>query len=111
MTLYNCTGTITGNIAHALSEDGKTLLMYGRIRITSFVRTGNNPGIRGNISKSFFKTTGLPIGFRGESPVEQITINLTQNSSLIALITTESYSNAANGTLTLMIPCCYIRIY
>ena len=110
MTLYNCTGTITGTIVYALSGDGKTLLMYGRIRITNFVRTGNNPGIRGNLSKSFFKTTNFPIGFRGESPVEQITLNLSQNSSLISLITTESYSNAANGTLTLMIPCCYIRI-
>ena len=95
---YNCTGTITGSISMFHTTDRKLAVLWGRIRITNFSRTGGNPGVV--LSLPFTHDRSFPIGYRGESPVEQV--NLSFNSGI--LTTTESYSNVTGNFLTLMVP-------
>lgn len=80
------------------SLDHKIVYIWGRIRITNFVRTGNNPGVK--FTLPFYYDTAYPIGYRGESAVEQATFSMKNG----LLNTTETYSNASNGTLTFMCP-------
>lgn len=97
-SLYNCTGTITGSINMSYTTDRKLAVLWGRIRITNFSRKGGNPGV--TLSLPFTHDRSFPIGYRGESPVEQV--NLSFGSGM--LTTTESYSNVTGNFLTLMVP-------
>ena len=109
--LLKCTGTITGSLHAGFNSDKTRMSLQGRIRITNFVRTGGNPGITVTLATQLNKTqNGHLIGFRGQSPVENIIMSTTKGSNVIQLTTTESYSNAVNGTLTLMIPITTIYI-
>lgn len=97
-TLFNCTGTINGSVSMRYTQNHKYVVVWGRIRIINFSRTGGNPGV--TLSLPFTYDRSFPIGYRGESPVEQV--NLTFASG--RLTTTESYSNVTGNFLTLMVP-------
>lgn len=97
-SLFHCTGTITGSMGMAYTADRKLVILWGRIRITNFSRTGGNPGV--TLSLPFTRDLSYPVGYRGESPVEQVNISLSSGN----LTTTESYSNATGNILTLMVP-------
>ena len=106
MVLYNCTGTIGGNINLKIRKDKKAVWASGRVAITNFTRTGNNPGVR----LVNFSNLGLPtglfifVGIRGEAAFERAQIRTTDG----ILTTTESYANASNGRLTFN---CFNGIY
>lgn len=110
LSLVNCTGTISGQFYLSVSSNHKFIQVYGRVRIKSFVRTSNNPGVYVTLPFTPSAGRGVPIGYRGESPVEQVNFTITANSTRAILNTTETYTNAANGTLTLMVPYTIVEI-
>lgn len=99
MTLYHCTGTITGNMNVRVSKNRRAVYVSGRVAITNFTRTSTNPGVQ----VAGFTQLGLPsgvyvfCGFRGEAPYERVQWLTTDGY----LTTTESFANAVNGRLTL----------
>ena len=97
-TLFNCTGTITGSVSMRYTQNHKYVLVWGRIRITNFARTGGNPGV--TLSLPFTHDLSFSIGYRGESPVEQVNLSFASGR----LTTTESYGNVTGSVLTLMVP-------
>lgn len=104
--VVNCTGTVSGSLTYIRTKGG-LITVSGRVRISSFVRTGSNPGVSFTLPECVTTPTvthSFKIGFRGESPMETIALQKTKGSRAVTLITHESYSNAANGTLTLVIP-------
>lgn len=109
LRLYNCTGTITGGLWYFRSEDdtSRNLIVSGRIRITNFVRTGANPGIEGAlpIVPTQIASMALSVGYRAENVAELANLQFIPNSTPnFRLSTTETYQNAQNGTLTLIVP-------
>lgn len=98
MTVYNCTGTISGNINIRVRKDLKAVWASGRVAITNFTRTGNNPGVK----LANFENLGIPtglyifVGIRGEAAFERAQIVTTDG----LLTTTESYQNASSGRLS-----------
>lgn len=106
MTVINCTGTIGGNINIRVRKDKKAVWASGRVAITNFTRTGNNPGVK----LANFENLGLPtglyifVGIRGEAAFERAQITTTGG----VLTTTESFANASNGRLTFN---CFNGIY
>lgn len=103
-SLYNCTGTITGSISFRYTQDHKYACIWGRIRITNFSRTGSNPGV--TLALPFHADATYMVGYRGESPIEIVSINLISGT----LTTTESYSNATGNVLTLCCPITTFRV-
>ena len=103
-SMRNCTGTVATNFLQLYqSESGGACTICGRIAITSFVRSGANPGVNLTLPSAIptpTKTTVFYVGFRAENPRENVQLNLTANSRTILLFTTETYQNAQNGTLT-----------
>ena len=100
----NCSGTRNGSIVYRLRKDHKAILLYGRVYISSYSRSGANPGVRFTVPEAGFPNSGIYCGSRGESGVEAVTINLSQGT----LTTTETFSNATGTRLTLIIPCALI---
>lgn len=98
MTLYRCTGTINGSLRVKLTRDKSMMFMTGRIYISSFSRTSNNPGIY-LPDIGLPKTGGMAVGIRGENPNE--VINFSSQSML--LNTTETFTNASGSRLTFSI--------
>lgn len=97
-TLFNCTGTITGSVSMLYTQNHKYVVVWGRIRIKNFARTGGNPGVA--LALPFTRNLSYPVGYRGESPVEQVNLSFASG----ALTTTESYGNVTGNVLTLMVP-------
>ncbi len=109
-TLKNCTGTLNMFFSMSVTQDKKMLFIFGRARITNFVRTSSNPGINFTLPFTPIRTTGPNTGYRAENPAEFAHLNISANSTVASLETTESYSNAASGTLTLVIPFNILKI-
>lgn len=111
LTVYACTGTISHNQLAFITTKGGEICVEGRVNINSFTRTGSNPGVNISLPTSIptpTKTREFLIGFRSQSPREMAVFRLEANSRTARLMTTESYANATNGTLTLV---CSGRIF
>lgn len=99
MSRAGCNGTINGYIDYKIDKARKSVWLTGRVYISSFSRTGANPGvILPNIGISM--TSDAAVGYRGESPVELVMFNAESGR----LSTLESFSNASGTRLTLMVP-------
>lgn len=105
-SLINCTGTVNYNqAAFWLLGDG-SIMVVGRLNITNFVRTGANPGVKITLPDFIptpTRTVTVSVGFRSQNVQELSNLSITENSRDVNLITTESFTNAQNGTLTLMV--------
>ena len=100
LTRKNCNGTINGSFSYRIRSDNKAIVISGRVYITSFSRTGANPGFT-------FADIGIPttagnhmIGYRGESPIESLNINFGART----ITTNETFSNCSGSRLTFMVP-------
>ena len=104
-SLINCTGTVNYNqAAFWLLGDG-SIMVVGRLNITNFVRTGANPGVKITLPDFIPTPTRggtVSIGFRAQSVQELTNLTTTENSKDVNIFTTESFNNAQNGTLTLI---------
>lgn len=96
----NCSGTRNGSFVYRLRKDHKAILIWGRMYISGYSRSGANPGVRFTVPEAGFPNSAIYCGFRGESSVEAIQINLSQGT----ITTTETFSNASGSRLTFIIP-------
>ena len=99
LSRYNCSGTINGSFSYRIRSDNKAILIGGRVYISSYSRTGSNPGVTFS-DIGVTSSLGFAVGYRGESPTE--TVNLSFSNHRIN--TNETFSNATGTRLTLMIP-------
>lgn len=107
-TLHNCTGTISHNQITFYTTKSGLLYVSGRVNINSFTRTGGNPGVvialPNNVPTPTLSIT-YQAGIRAQEPREAAQLAFTANSRNVYITTTESFANAANGTLTLVVEC------
>ncbi len=100
LSLRNCTGTINGGISYQIRSDKKAILINGgRIYISNFSRTTNNPGFNFTRPTDFPSSGTCTIGHRGESAAEIITLGFSTN----AITTTETFTNCSGTRLTFVI--------
>ena len=105
-SVYHCTGTIT-NIPTIQRVVGTNYFTIdGRLAITSFTRSGGNPGITITLPSDIIPTEsqGFTVGVRSEYPRELFSLSIISNSNILSLVTSEAFANATNGTLTAVIP-------
>lgn len=106
LTLKNCTGTISHNQIYFTKLASGLWFINGRLNINSFTRSGTNPGVDIALPSSVptpTKAQNFICGFRSQSPREGVVFGLNANSRTATLITHESFTNAANGTLTFIV--------
>ena len=106
ISLYGCTGTISHNQIYFTKLQSGLWFVQGRVNINSFVRTASNPGVvitMPAIVPTPTKSNTFIVGFRGQSPRESVNLTLSNGSRDATFITTESFANAANGTLTFIV--------
>lgn len=105
-SLINCTGT-AGGAMYAQILFGRFFILTGRLYVTSFVRSGVNPGFNITLPSTIptpLTTFTESYGYRGENAREQVIFHFTAGSRAVKVTTSESFANAANGTLTLVVP-------
>lgn len=106
VSCYRCTGTIAETPYIYTNEEGTLMYMGGRIRINSFTRSSGNPGVQ-------FQTSLRPsnpvylcnVGIRASNSTvypEYVYGNIS-TSGLVTLNVSETYANAPNGTLVLIL--------
>lgn len=104
IALYHCTGTV-GSINAVIKVDTANKIMFisGRIRITNFARTSNNPGVQitptGGIGP--FRISTAPCGYysNGATVVGSETLVMTgSNTSSFVVATTETHVNAPSSS-------------
>lgn len=100
LSRYNCSGTITGSILYRVRSDKKAIVLWGRVYISSYSRSGSNPGFTFTALDGVSKSQNYYIGIRGESAAEMFQINF----STCRLTTTETFTNATGTRLTCIIP-------
>ena len=99
LSRYNCSGTINGGFSYRIRSDNKAIKIGGRVYISSFSRTGANPGVTfADIGVT--SSQGYPVGYRGESPAETVNLSFVNHR----INTNETFTNASGTRLTLMIP-------
>ena len=105
-SLHNCTGTVSHNQIVFTGLENGLWFVQGRFNINSYVRTGANPGVVITLP-SFVptptKSNKYIVGYRGQSPREYVDIALTSGSRNVTFATTESFTNAGDGTLTFFV--------
>lgn len=108
-----CSGSITHNacIIWPSSGNGRTLQIGGRIIILGFTRTDGNPGVRFQLP--FTPSVDSPsicVGYRQQDTAEVALIRFFKDSNWMEILTSETYTNPSNGTLTLVVPLTTIYI-
>lgn len=99
LSKYNCGGTINGTFTYRIRSDNKAMSIQGRVYISSFSRSGANPGVT-FADIGITSSVGHAIGFRGESPSETVNISFSNRR----INTNETFTNASGTRLTLMVP-------
>lgn len=106
-TLYNCTGNLVQGAHIDRSLDGKHCRIYGRVRISNFVRKGNNPGITIKLpsDSSYYNAIAheVIIGTNAIYPKEIAMIFKATNNT-IHIVTSETINNISGDMLVLVIP-------
>ena len=109
--LLRCTGTITATEAQiAYSESGRTIQICGRITIKDFVRTSYHPGVCIELPFRANKSLSFCVGKSTVNSGDDIYVSVTENSNILGISVTESYQNAPNGTLILIVPLATIHV-
>ena len=106
ISLYNCTGTVSHNQIYFKKLQSGLWFVEGRVNINNYVRTGSNPGVTITLPSTVPTPTkggGFAVGFRAQSPREYLVLGIAAGSRDINITTTESFTNAANGTLTFIV--------
>jgi hypothetical protein len=112
--VYHCSGTINGFPAFKVSSDNKFLWISGRPYISSYSRSGANPGISFQTNLTPSSTVSRVVGIRGEGTEsvypEIVTLSI-DTTGAATLTTSETFSNASHGNrLIFIIPSCIIPI-
>lgn len=113
-TLYHCSGTINGFPAFKVSSDKKFLWISGKPYISSYSRSGANPGISFQTNLTPPSTVSRVVGIRGEGTdglyPESVTLYI-DTTGAASLTTSETFSNASHSNrLIFIIPSCIIPI-
>lgn len=104
--LYHCTGTISHDQIYFIQLGNGLWFITGRVNINSFTRTDVNPGVNVTLPSTAPTPTrgfNIPCGYRAQNNREQTNLSIEAGSRVMRLSTTESYQNAQNGTLTLIV--------
>lgn len=102
---YNCTGDITASQTRmSCSVNSRLVQICGRIIISNFVRTSSNPGVYIDLPFLSNETLSFCCGHRIGTDREVVMVNVNRGSNMLLINTSETYVNATNGTLTLIIP-------
>lgn len=116
-TLYNCTGTVSGELYYTIS--GNLLCLYGRVVITNLQRSGSGPGVYVTIPNSRTVTSdetfnNITGGYADDGTRHNEATMLGFNKgtkTTIRLATSESFANISNGKrLSLYLPPTYIKL-
>lgn len=110
-TLSNCTGTLASLGTFNFFRDtlNKMVVVSGRIRITNFARTGNNPGVIindvdfGTRSSSLDVRGGIVCNQNGIIATEMVTVSISTSGTMY-IICTETYKNISGTEVTMIIP-------
>lgn len=110
-TLSNCTGTLASLNTFNFYRDtlNKMVVVSGRIRITNFARTGNNPGVIindvdfGTRSSSLDVRGGIVCNQNGIITTEMVDVSISTSGTMY-VVCTETYANISGKELTMIIP-------
>lgn len=100
-TLFNCTGTLSLVPDVYVNADKSVIWIFGRVRITNFVRTGPNPGVAFRTGQTFSRTvSSFPAGTcfdsNGKIVPEIVNVNVSPDG-IIGISATETTRNVSNG--------------
>jgi hypothetical protein len=108
MSLYNCTGTITTGygISMSISPDKTMLNMRGVVRIASFAKTGNKPGVTLTLpfEPLYPLNSNVVVGFYGQKPSEVVYLELVQGDTHARLWVSASHTNPQSGDFDMIVP-------
>ncbi len=103
-SVNNCTGTIAGAPIIMVSKDGKLLSINGsKTVISSFSRSGGNPGIKANSTLRPASTINANIGMRADGTTlrpEYVYFTIS-TSGQIYIRTSENHTNASGTSMFL----------
>lgn len=110
-TLSNCTGTLASLGTFNFYRDtlNKMVVVSGRIRITNFARTGDNPGVIindvdfGTRSSSLDVRGGIVCNQNGIITTEMVDVSISTSGTMYVRCT-ETYVNISGKELTMIIP-------
>ena len=108
-TLWECTGDISTNakVIYSKNPNSRFMQICGRIIISNFTRTAPNPGVLLTLPFDVNKEIpSLCIGYVKERDNEHVQLGtaLDKTKNSLYIRTTETYTNAANGTMTFIVP-------
>ena len=106
--LLNCTGSISHNARVAFSDNGngRSIRFGGRIIINNFVRTDGNPGIILVLPFYAKYIPSLCVGnvVERENEIVMVSAESAVHNNGLLIRSTETYTDAKNGTMTFIIP-------